>query len=225
MSDGIIALSNIKTLEASYFNLRIAILRNNRKNIDYNLELIHKITNFKPSLLDELDPYYLEELERLKEISKSDFLPFSLTDPSNEEDNIMEIYANKQFQFKSEKELKKRLFHEDFEKINKVINNSLQPVGVEIKSNYGWIDILAKKDDEIWIIELKKGRGDHRLTGQTAKYILAYEEKLINKSFKKVKSITIANGYTKFCLQNLKKMGTIPIHYELINKNLILKIV
>lgn len=223
MSDPIEVLANPRTLEVAYFNLRVAVLRNCHKSIDYNLDLINKITSFKRDLIYHIDPYYKEELEKLKNIISSGSFPFSLNSPIGDEDEIMDVYDNVNFQFGLEKHLRNRLFREDFKKINDVSGLNLIPIGIEIKNNYGFVDILAKQNDEIWIIELKKDRGNFSLISQVAKYILAYEEKLINKNFRIVRSLSISNGYTRFCLQNLKKMGTIPLHYELINNNIILR--
>lgn len=226
MADTIEILANSKTLEIAYFNLRVAVLRSCKKSIDYNINLINNIIDFNPSLLNDFDSYYHEELNKIKNIINSGSLPFSLDNPVGNEDEIMEVYDNVNFQFKLEKQLRNKIFYDDFNKVNEATGLNLIPIGIEIKNNYGFVDILAKNnDDEIWIIELKKDRGDFKLVSQIAKYVLAYEEKLINKTFRIVKSMSISNGYTRFCKQNLKKMGVLTLHYELINNNLILKYV
>lgn len=223
--DNIEQLSNHRTWEIAYFNLRTAILRNNKKSIDYNLNLITEINNFQPNITDEIDPHFLSEFQRIEKILETDSLPFSFNEPLNGEDDVMEVFDNKSLQYEREESLRDQLFQQDFHLINENLGLELIPTGIEVATNYGKIDIMAKTKDEqqIWILELKKGKGQFPLISQVAKYILSQEEKLINKSFKEVKAITIANGYSKFALQGLRKMGCIPLHYEKFSNELIIR--
>lgn len=223
--DNIEQLANHKTWELAYFNLRTAILRNNKKSIDYNLNLILEIEKFYPEITEKIDPYFISEFQKIEKILQTDSLPFSFTEQTSDEDDIMEVFDNKSLQYVKEETLRNQLFQQDFHLINENLNETLIPVGIEIPTNYGKIDILAKSQDQqqIWIIELKKGKGQFPLITQIAKYILSQEEKLINRSFKEVRSIAIANGYSRFALQGLRKMGCIPLHYEQISNKITLR--
>lgn len=216
-------LANHKTWELAYFNLRTAILRNNQKSIEYNRNLLTEIEKFSPEIMEEIDPYYISEFQKIIKILETNSLPFSFNEPVGNEDETMEIFDNKYLQYEKEEILRDQLFQYDFNLINEAIGEDLKPIGIEVPTNYGKIDILAQNDNgqQKWIIELKKGKGQFPIISQVAKYILSQEEKLINKSFKEVKSITIANGYSSFALQGLRKMGCIPLHYEQIANKLI----
>lgn len=216
-------IATVESLETAYFQLRCNLLRNNKPLMDYYLGLIDKISSFSPDLMCQMNPYYVKELDKIREIIRQGGSPFSLADPIPD-DGVMKVFSNKKFQYDAEKDLKNELFYGDgLKSINQICGLELKPIGIEVKSNYGYIDILAKQDKEIWVIELKKSRGDFKLVSQISKYILAYEEKLINKTFNSVHSIAIANGFSKYAIQNLKKMGTLVIHYEKICNRLVLK--
>lgn len=214
---------NLNSLETAYFQLRCNVLRNNKKQTDYYLGLINNILSIKPELISQMDLYYVNELDKIKKVIASDTIPFSWSDPIPFNSPMSQVFSNKSFQYSMEKDLRNKLFYDNFNLINEVCDLDLKPIGIEIKSNHGFIDILGKQNDQIWIIELKRNQGNFKIVSQIAKYILAYEEKLINRTFRSVHSIAIANGFSKYSLQSLKKMGTITIHYEKINDNLTLK--
>lgn len=223
--DNIEQLANHKTWEIGYFNLRTAILRNNQKSIEYNRNLLAEIVDFNPQIIEKIDPYFLSEFHKITKILETDSLPFSFDAPTGNEDDIMQVFDNKKLQYEKEETLRDQLFGQDFQLINEAIGENLTPIGIEMPTNYGKIDILAKDTNgqQRWIIELKKGKGQFPLVSQVAKYILSQEEKLIDRVFKEVKSITIANGYSNFALQGLRKMGCIPLHYEQVSNKLTLR--
>lgn len=220
-------LSNIKTLELAYFNLRIAILKNHREDIKFNIDLIKEITKFNPDLIQQLDGYHSDELQKMISMVKNNIIPYSLSKPIENEEYVMEINTNPKTQMNLESDLRDKIFFKDLYKISNLIKIDLKPIWREVANNYGIVDILCKnpQEDEIWILELKKANGDFDLVSQISKYILAYEEMLIHKTYKKIKTLAIANGYSKFCLNELRKLGTTCIHYENVCDELIFKIV
>jgi RecB family endonuclease NucS len=78
---------------------------------------------------------------------------------------------------------------------------------------FGRVDLVAQDSATIYPIELKKSTANHDVIGQIDKYILHYKLKLINKIYKNVIGVVIANSFSEYVLQELCRLGAIPIVY------------
>jgi hypothetical protein len=85
---------------------------------------------------------------------------------------------------------------------------------VEHETRYGRVDLVARDNETIYPIEVKKNGAYHDCIGQIRKYILHFKLGLILKTYQSVKGIVIANHFDNFVLQELKRSEVIAIKYK-----------
>jgi hypothetical protein len=86
--------------------------------------------------------------------------------------------------------------------------NSEQP------TRFGFVDLVAQDKDTIYPIEVKKSGANHKVVGQIDKYLIHFKLGLINKIYRYVIGVVIANGFDEYTLQELHRFGAVAIQYK-----------
>jgi hypothetical protein len=98
------------------------------------------------------------------------------------------------------------------------LNNIEQPC-----APYGAVDMVYMGKKTVYPLEVKKDQGRHDLIGQIYKYDLYHKLRLHYKFYERVQSVTICRSYDALTLEELKKMGVIPLIYSIGNSIFISK--
>lgn len=214
--DNIKTLTNPKTFELFYYNFRSAIMKNNKKDIDFYKKLIKSSIDYDKNIINSLDDYKKDQLIQLIHYVKNGIVPYSFNSAIDYENDIDEIICKEKYTM-VEKDLNRTIFEGYLPKISEIINRKLTPIMTEHPIYEGYeVDITSKdlNEKEFWIIELKSESADHKIIGQCIKYIQYFEDRLIYKLYDKVRALTICGGYRRIALSELKKMGIITLKYE-----------
>jgi hypothetical protein len=87
-------------------------------------------------------------------------------------------------------------------------------VNIEHETRFGRVDLVAQDKHTIYPIEVKKSGADHGVIGQIDEYITHFKLGLINKIYRYVVGVVIANGFTEYALQELHRFGAVAIRYK-----------
>jgi hypothetical protein len=85
---------------------------------------------------------------------------------------------------------------------------------IEYETKFGRVDLVAQDKETIYPIEVKKSGADHSVIGQIDKYIIHFKLGLINRMYRYVVGVVIANGFDEYSLQELHRFGAIAIKYK-----------
>jgi RecB family endonuclease NucS len=130
-------------------------------------------------------------------------------------------YSNPADWYKLENQLENEICEKNgIKQINEKLNLNMTIYDRQHSTYYGDIDILAKDENSIYIIELKKDVANHSIVGQVLKYALHFQKRLIYNLFNDVKIITIAGSYTNYAFNQLKAIGANTLIYNANNNNL-----
>lgn len=91
---------------------------------------------------------------------------------------------------------------------------------LEHQTLFGRVDIVAKDNLTVYLIETKKNEARYQVIAQIEKYILDFKLKLILKVWNKIIGVVIANSFLDPVLNELVKNGVIPVKYTFENNNL-----
>ena len=80
---------------------------------------------------------------------------------------------------------------------------------------YGAVDMVYMGEKTVYPLEVKKDQGRHDLIGQIYKYDLFHKLHLHYKFYERVQSVTICRSYDVLTLEELKKMGILPLIYSI----------
>jgi hypothetical protein len=86
--------------------------------------------------------------------------------------------------------------------------------GSEIETRFGRVDLVAQDKTTIYPIEVKKSGAYHDCVGQIMKYMLHYKLGLINKIYRHVIGVVVANSFDSFVLSELRKSGIVAVQYK-----------
>jgi len=112
-----------------------------------------------------------------------------------------------------ETHLKELLVKEDIGKL--LDSKSFRFLGTEFETRYGRVDLVGQDENTLYVFELKKTHADHKVLGQIEKYLIHYKLKLINKMYKYVVGIVVANTFDNYSLNELQRNNVICLKYSL----------
>jgi RecB family endonuclease NucS len=146
---------------------------------------------------------------------------FEFTDDTNNVEQSDRIIEE---QFEEEKSLVKVVCYNYLESLRIILgaSDNFHLYNFEHPTIYGFIDVVAQDNDTMYIIEFKKSDARYAVIGQISKYMLCFNLLLINKMWRRVVGVVIANSYIGHVSKELVKLGVIPIKYTY--KNSILKL-
>lgn len=116
-------------------------------------------------------------------------------------------------------ELVKKIYFEGFDSMRELLESdvSLKLYNIEHPcGECGAVDMVFKDDRRIYPVEIKRTEGKHDIIGQIMKYTLHFKFQLHYKLFEDVKPVTVCNSYNPQVLQELKKLGVLPIKYTIV---------
>lgn len=215
----------IEILPTLYFFLKNAYLINNKTDCEFFMNNIKKLmSNFsREDIQKVLSEHQIKDLFQLSNAIKNNLFFVNFGDNYND---ISKPYINTITNqlFQDEKELEKTIVEPNtIASINKLLGINLHTIDTQYETKYGKIDVLAKDNRTIYIIELKKDTAGHAIIGQLLKYAHHFQRRLIYNLWDEVKLITIAGNYTEYTYTQLKQMNAFVIAYKLINNDLILE--
>jgi hypothetical protein len=88
----------------------------------------------------------------------------------------------------------------------------------EMETRFGRVDLVAQDSNTVYPIEVKKNGAYHDVVGQIDKYIIHFKLGLINKLYRNVIGVVIANVFDDYVLQELHKFGALAIKYKFKNE-------
>jgi len=88
---------------------------------------------------------------------------------------------------------------------------------VELETRFGRVDLVARDSDTVYPIEVKKSGAYHDCVGQVRKYILHFKLGLINKVYRNVIGVVIANSFDEYVLNDLHNYGAVAVRYKFQN--------
>jgi RecB family endonuclease NucS len=119
-----------------------------------------------------------------------------------------------------EKVLVKQIIRNE-DKLKKVLEMpKLRIVSSEHPTEYGNVDLVAKTKSYVLPIEVKKNIASFSVVSQIDKYMKHYLKILHYKLWKDVIGVTIAGGYDKYALEELKHLGVKILQYEFVDNTL-----
>lgn len=98
------------------------------------------------------------------------------------------------------------------------LHNIEQPCGP-----YGRVDMVYAGDRSMYPVEIKKSVAGHDVIGQIGKYDLWHKLRLHYGQYDRVQSAVIARGYDQYALDELRRMGVLPLTYAIEGKNISIK--
>jgi hypothetical protein len=90
---------------------------------------------------------------------------------------------------------------------------------------YGYVDMVYAGDRSMYPVEVKKSVAGHDVVGQIGKYDLWHKLRLHYGQYDRVQSAVIARGYDKYAIEELRRMGVLPLTYSIEGKNLSIRAV
>lgn len=87
-------------------------------------------------------------------------------------------------------------------------------MSTEYETKFGRVDLVAQDKETIYPIEVKKSVADHSVIGLIDKYIIHFKLGLINRMYRYVVGVVIANGFDEYSLQELHRFGAVAIKYK-----------
>jgi len=112
-----------------------------------------------------------------------------------------------------EKELQ-RLICKNSYLLKDVISPDFNLESCEQKTTFGFVDLVGRDKDTVYVIELKRETAKHDVVSQIDKYMYEFKIKLIYKLWKKVQGVVIANCFQDYALRELRKNGIICVVYS-----------
>lgn len=212
----------IKTL---YFFIKYYYLSNDKKQATFFLECIRQALMSQPSetVYTALTKSQMKDLKHLIYSIINNVYYYDIGNQSEKTNEIINRtdYSNPADWYKLENQLENEICEKNgIKQINEKLNLNMTIYDRQHSTYYGDIDILAKDENSIYIIELKKDVANHSIVGQVLKYALHFQKRLIYNLFNDVKIITIAGSYTNYAFNQLKAIGANTLIYNANNNNL-----
>lgn len=88
---------------------------------------------------------------------------------------------------------------------------------------YGYVDMVYEGARSMYPVEIKKGIAGHDVVGQIGKYDLWHKLRLHYGHYDRVQSAVIARGYDQYAVEELRRMGVIPMTYSIEGKSLFIR--
>lgn len=123
---------------------------------------------------------------------------------------------------KKEKDLQ-RMLCKDQNVLKELISKDFVVEDYEHKVMFGYVDLVGRCEDTVYVIELKKEVAKFDVVSQIDKYMYDFRAKLIYKMWKKVKGIVIANSFQEYALNELKKNDVLCVEYTYQDEKLTLR--
>ena len=210
-----------EAINAIYFLLKHAYLTNNTAQAEFMTKCMKKAltTQSKETICQALTALQMKDLKNLiySVENKIYYCDFGIQE-NNPGDLINRIIGNvdSSMWYEEEKELEDKLCDPQwFAQLNQTLGLNMTFYDRQYVTVYGKIDMLAKHDRTIYIIELKKDVADHKLVGQVLKYALHFQKRLIYNLYDEIKIITIAGNYSDYTYDQLKMMGASMLTYTI----------
>jgi len=111
-------------------------------------------------------------------------------------------------------DLVRRIHEQGLSCLRKIFNDNLSLYNLEHPCPpYGRVDMVYKGNDTLYVVEVKKDRGEHDLIGQILKYDLYNKMRLHYGLYDRVVSATICHSYQEQVCEELKSYGIRPLVY------------
>ena len=206
-----ISKTNCKEVEVFYYFLDIAILQGNIEKAKMFLGFLRHEYEINPESFVELKAD--ERFENLINLGKIvdegkltkpiDFETLKNERKTESDEKVVEKEKDLNRLICKNQHLLRDLISEDF-----IIEN------YEQKVMFGYVDLVGRDKDTVYVIELKKEVAKFDIVSQIDKYMYDFKVKLIYKLWKKVQGIVIANCFQDYALTELRKSGIICIVYS-----------
>jgi hypothetical protein len=199
-----------------YFNLKTAYITNNREMLSLYLACIKKAVTPKNSQVVEqaLTKNQMKDLNCMVDSVKKGIYYQDLSTPLAAPEGKYIASGDPSDWVEEEKELQQFIL-DDVTELNRVLGTNLHVYNIEHDTEYGPIDVLAKQERKICVIELKKAVADHKVVGQIQKYIMHFQKRLSwNLWDDDIRGVCIAGDYTEFTYNQLRKMGVTTLTYS-----------
>jgi Endonuclease NucS len=214
-------MNKSKEIETYYYLLDIAVLQGDFDKSKIFIDLLRSEYNDDPlnfEILKEDDKFdNLIQLGKIvdegKIIKKYDFdLLFKEMKEKLDAENVM----------KKEKDLQ-RLLCKEQDVFKDVISKDFFIEDYEHKVTFGFVDLVGRSGDTVYVIELKKEIAEYDVVSQIDKYLYDFKVKLIYKMWKKVQGVVIASNFQRYALNELKKNNVMCIEYKFQDEKLTLR--
>lgn len=187
---------------------------NFEKSIFYR-RLVESTINTSPDIYKQLDKYdkyryrtmcnSLNTGDYTNKLSKFFVNEESQRALSNDESNDISI---------NEKKLVRMIIKNEV-LLRKVIKKDLRLACTELKTPYGYVDLVGYTKEYAVPIEVKLKTANHSIIGQILKYMKYFVYRLNYGLYRDVVGVLIAKGYTEDVLQECKKINVVPLTYNL----------
>jgi len=84
----------------------------------------------------------------------------------------------------------------------------------ELETKFGRVDLVAQDKQTVYPIEVKKNGAFHDCIGQINKYVIHFELGLINKIYRFVQGVVIANSFDEYIIHELCKIDVVAVKYK-----------
>lgn len=105
--------------------------------------------------------------------------------------------------------------YKDPTQFEEFLSPNLQRKGIEFrlkgKKTTERCDLVFQGGKILYPIEFKLKKATHAVVGQIDKYCLKFKLRLINRTFNKVQGVVVANSYSQYAANELKKRGYVGI--------------
>ncbi len=180
-------------IKSLFFTCYYAYLLGNleKSQMFYSLLRDEFSTHGKP---DSLDKHQILELKKVKEalttgrISRNKWLDEVSTMPSSSPGVTIK-----------QPELVKRIHTEVFKQLKEILQDDIYLYNIEHPcGSYGAVDMVYMGNGTVYLVEVKRGCGEHDLIGQISKYDLHHKLHLHYRQYGHVQPVTICNSYLPF---------------------------
>ncbi|MDO8641788.1 MAG: endonuclease NucS [Nitrosarchaeum sp.] len=208
------------TVEALYYQVYNSVLLGNSTDAKMYLDILRDEFEQCPQNFDILND---GRFEHLKQLGHAIDNGLSIKNFNYEADTADIEVTKDEEQVAEEKHLVKILCkHADMMRQLLKASKDFRIYNLEHPTQYGFVDIVAKDQMTMYLIEVKKSEARYQVISQIDKYMLDFRLHLILKLWTNVVGVVIANGFLSRVKDELVNLGVVPIKYTY--KNNILRL-
>ncbi len=179
------------------------------------------IAKYNKKLLQALQPGYKRRLKDISYELYGDYVPKQIKSIV-----IKGALAEADLPFKVESEMRDYLA-EHPEVLSRAFGEEVKIVGTEVSCEYDdeneyKCDVVAESNENFYPVELKIRQATHSVVSQCSKYCWYFYRKLRYGRYKEIQGIVIANGFSSWSINELRREGIWIFKPKFIQNELIL---
>lgn len=198
-------------IETLYFKCYEASLLNKMENMKTYFSFLESFYKESPDVFSRfMDDEKYNELQKIKyQVETNTFIEqYNNFEPIEQDISLTNTEIAKEFDIV-------KAVYKNPTVFNDFLSHGLVRKGIEYrinnKINPDRCDLMLQGGDTFYPVEFKLKKATHAVIEQINKYCLEFKLRLIYKLYKRVQGVVVANSYSQYAANELKKRGYIGI--------------